>query len=105
MSQKAIKSKKTKQYAGQKGIMRNLHELYRPLHKYDDNRLLRLNEAIELLETFQRATMNYVLNVNELAREYLLKARYREDKENFYNSLNLEPCYVRSDLWQYSKNC
>lgn len=84
---------------------KDLHEMYRPLDAHDDNRVVRLNEAVELLEKFQRAAMHYVMNVNELAREYLLKARYREDKENFFNSLKLESSHnVDSDLWQYSKN-
>lgn len=85
---------------------KDLHELYKPLDAHDDNRTLRLNETIELLEKFQRAAMNYVLNINELAREYLLKARYREDKENFFNSFKLERSHYKdNDLWQYSKNC
>lgn len=94
-----------------KGITRkprfkDLHEMYKPFDDvFVDSRMERLNETVELFEKFQRATMNYVLDINELAREYLVKARYREDKENFFNSLRVEPSrLMHSELWQYSKN-
>lgn len=90
----------------EKSGFKELHDLYKPLDAHNDNRILRLKESIELFEKLQRAAMNYVLNVNELARDYLLKARYREDKENFFNSFRAESTHVvDNDLWQYSKNC
>lgn len=71
--------------------IKGLTDYYKPLDCYEDNRYVRLKEAVELLVTFQRAAANYVFTRNELAMEYLLKARYREDRENFYNSFNVEP--------------
>ncbi|KAI4462866.1 guanine nucleotide exchange factor [Holotrichia oblita] len=70
---------------------RALSNFYKPLNCYEDNRYDRLKEAVDLLDMFQRAATNYVFTRNELAAEYLLKARYREDRENFYNSFNVEP--------------
>lgn len=102
-------SSKRREKTFQKNEFKNLHESYYNTPNTlleDDNRVQRLNECIELLEKFQRATMNYVLNINELAREYLLKGRYREDKENFFNSFRIEPSHLmHSELWQYSKDC
>lgn len=105
---KTIKSAsfKKRQSTSERSRFKELHEAYKPHNAIDDNRVQRLNETVELLQQFQRATMNYVLNINELAKEYLLKARYREDKENFFNSFRVEPSHLmHSDLWQYSKNC
>lgn len=70
---------------------KGLIDYYKPLDYYEDNRIVRLNEAIKLLEKYQKAALNYRIGRNELAREYLLKARYREDKENFINSCHVEP--------------
>lgn len=70
---------------------KGLADYYKPLNCYEDNRYLRLKEAVDLLGNFQRAAASYVFTRNELAAEYLLKARYREDRENFYNSFNVEP--------------
>lgn len=90
----------------QRSKFKHIHKCYKPSDIFDDNRVQRLNESIELLEKFQRAAMNYVLNINELAREYLLKGRYREDKENFFQSCRVESSHsMYSELWQYSKNC
>lgn len=55
-----------------------------------ENRPEKLNEAIRLLEKHQKAAANYCISINELARDYLLKARYREEKENFFISLHVE---------------
>lgn len=94
-----------KQTVTRKRRFQDLHELYKPFDICDNNHVNRLNETIELFEKFQRAAMNYVLDINELAKEYLLKGRYREDKENFLNSFGVEPCHLMlSELWQYSKN-
>lgn len=100
-------SSKRRERTFRKNKFKNLNESYvTPKKLLEDNRVQRLNESIELLEKCQRATMNYVLNINELAREYLLKGRYREDKENFFNSFRVEPSHLtHSELWQYSKNC
>lgn len=57
---------------------------------YEDNRVARLNKAIEFLEVSQRAASTYSLRRNDLAKEYLLKARYREERENFMNSFSIE---------------
>lgn len=70
---------------------KGLIDYYKPLNYYEDNRILKLKEAITLLDKHQKAASNYRIGRNELAREYLLKARYREDKENFINSCHVEP--------------
>lgn len=49
-----------------------------------------LNMAIWLTNC-QRFAQNYNFPLNSFACEFLLKARYREDRENFFISLKLEP--------------
>lgn len=49
-----------------------------------------LNMAIWLADC-QRFAQNYNFPLNSFACEFLLKARYREDRENFFISLKLEP--------------
>ncbi|CAL1689274.1 unnamed protein product [Lasius platythorax] len=49
-----------------------------------------LNMAIWLTNC-QRFAQSYNFPLNSFACEYLLKARYREDRENFFISLKLEP--------------
>lgn len=58
--------------------------------RYEDNRAQRLSDGIEFLIFCQKAAKKYALSTNETANEYLLKARYREDRENFFNSFKLE---------------
>ncbi|KAF7273640.1 hypothetical protein GWI33_013681 [Rhynchophorus ferrugineus] len=50
----------------------------------------KLREVIELMEKCQVASMNYNLRLHAISHDFLLKARYLEDKENFYNSLKIE---------------
>ncbi|KAF2902795.1 hypothetical protein ILUMI_03389 [Ignelater luminosus] len=67
-------------------------------NNYGNNKIIWLNIANEFLENCQRAASAYVLRKNDLATEYLLKARYREDKENFSNSFSVEKqYYIDSD--------
>ncbi|XP_029674770.1 uncharacterized protein LOC115242528 [Formica exsecta] len=49
-----------------------------------------LNMAIWLTDC-QRFAQSYSFPLNSFAYEFLLKARYREDRENFFISLKLEP--------------
>ncbi|KAL3266400.1 hypothetical protein HHI36_010577 [Cryptolaemus montrouzieri] len=70
---------------------KRIHNHFRPLEFYEDNKVKCLQETTKFLQHCQLAVMSYSFNRNELARDYLLKARYREDKENFYISLNIEP--------------
>jgi hypothetical protein len=43
------------------------------------------------LTNYQRFAQGYVFPLNSFACEFLLKARYREDRDNFFISLKLEP--------------
>lgn len=63
---------------------------------YEDHKIKLLNKAMVFLESSQRAAACYVLKQNEMANEYLLKARYREDRENFLNSFSVEKQYYSS---------
>lgn len=67
-----------------------LNDYYKPLEVYEDNRQKCLIECAQFLEKSQIAAMNYNFPVNDLARNYLLKARYHEEAENFRQSLLLE---------------
>lgn len=55
-----------------------------------DDRKERLEKVMKFVELCQIAAIRYALSTNDLAKEYLLKARYREDRENFYNSFKME---------------
>ncbi|CAH1117516.1 unnamed protein product [Phaedon cochleariae] len=75
---------------------KGLYEYYTPFGYYEDNRLRNLAETKLFLERCQLGAMNYNFVVNELAKSYLLKARYQEDKSNFYSSFSVESprnCY------------
>lgn len=56
----------------------------------DSFRQITFRETVRLLEKGQFAAMEYNFKCNELARNYLLKARYDENKVNFYKSLGVE---------------
>lgn len=70
---------------------KTLHSYFKPLEFYEDNKIRRLQETTKFLYNCQLAVASYTFSRNDLARSYLLKARYKEDKENFYISLNIEP--------------
>lgn len=70
---------------------KGLYEYYKPLDYYEDCRLQCLEETKDFLKKCQLGAMNYNFNVNDLAKNYLLKARYMEDRQNFYISLRIEP--------------
>jgi len=56
-----------------------------------DSRRRRVLDIAAWLTECQRFALNYNFPLNSFACEYLLKARYREDRENFFISLKLEP--------------
>ncbi|KAL0115372.1 hypothetical protein PUN28_010716 [Cardiocondyla obscurior] len=56
-----------------------------------DSRRRSILETAEWLTNCQRFALGYSIPLNSFAREYLLKARYREDRENFFISLKVEP--------------
>ncbi|XP_036146793.1 uncharacterized protein LOC105828586 [Monomorium pharaonis] len=62
----------------------------RKLKKVDSKRRRVLNIAAWLTDC-QRFALGYSFPLNSFACEYLLKARYREDRENFFISIKLEP--------------
>lgn len=62
----------------------------RKLKNVDSRRRRILNIATWLTDC-QRFALSYNFPLNSFACEYLLKARYREDRENFFISLKLEP--------------
>lgn len=68
------------------------HLLYNCKSKifFKDNRNVRLNEVIELLKIFQKSAAKYAICKNDLANDYLLKSRYKEDRENFFHSFHIE---------------
>lgn len=56
-----------------------------------DLRRKRVLDVAAWLTDCQRFALGYNFPLNSFACEYLLKARYREDRENFFISLKLEP--------------
>ncbi|KAF5308256.1 hypothetical protein FQR65_LT06249 [Abscondita terminalis] len=67
-----------------------------PCRLYDD-KIVRLNKVIEFFNKCQEAARMYQFRSNELATEYLLKARYKDDYANFLNSFAVE----KSDYSKY----
>lgn len=59
--------------------------------KNADSRRRRVLDIAVWLTDCQRFALGYNFPLNSFACEYLLKARYREDRENFFISLKLEP--------------
>ncbi|KAJ8964093.1 hypothetical protein NQ317_004946 [Molorchus minor] len=62
---------------------KGLHEYFKPLSCYEDCRLQCIEETTRFLERCQLGAMNYNFSINELAKVYLLKSRYKEDKGKF----------------------
>ncbi|XP_015514162.1 uncharacterized protein LOC107220195 [Neodiprion lecontei] len=56
-----------------------------------DERQKRVIEVTAWLTECQRSAQNYSYLGHSIAWEFLLKARYREDRDNFFVSLKLEP--------------
>lgn len=56
-----------------------------------DERKKRVLEVASWLTECQKSTQNYSFPGHSMAWEFLLKARYKEDRENFFISLKLEP--------------
>lgn len=56
-----------------------------------ERRVVQLNNAIQWLQISHGGAAAYVIPKNDLARTYLLKGSYHEDRENFLHSLNVEP--------------
>nr|CAD7443706.1 unnamed protein product [Timema bartmani] len=76
-----------------KGHLDHFLELCQLFQEAPDVATKRLNEMTALLAKCQRAAAKYALNQNNLAKEFLLKARYREESDNFIFSFKLEPMY------------
>ncbi|XP_066145401.1 uncharacterized protein [Euwallacea fornicatus] len=70
--------------------LKGLHEHFRPLDDYKDCRKDILKQTVELLEKCQLEALNYTFSCNDAARNFLLKARHFDDKENFFISVCLE---------------
>ncbi|KAL1509882.1 hypothetical protein ABEB36_004553 [Hypothenemus hampei] len=84
-----LKNKSVK--LGSKSVkFKGLYEYFEPFDQYSDNRPERLLETIDLLERSQLGAMHYNYDCNDIARSFLLKARYFDDQDNFFNSIKLE---------------
>lgn len=59
-----------------------------------DPRLRRVLEVASWLTDCQRWAQGYDIPGHSFTREFLLKTRYREDRENFFISLKLEPSKI-----------
>lgn len=59
--------------------------------KNADSRRKRILDVAAWLTDCQRFAQAYNFPLHSFAHEFLLKARYREDRENFFISLKLEP--------------
>lgn len=69
-------------------IVENCIQFFQPI--LEDNRIKKLEEILESVDVAQKAASHYALKVDPEAAEFLYRARYKEDDENFIISLNLE---------------
>ncbi|XP_030755784.1 uncharacterized protein LOC115882075 isoform X2 [Sitophilus oryzae] len=69
---------------------KGLFQYYKPLDCYEDRSSEGLLVALEILEKGQVGAMKYTFSSNESLQNFLLKARYNNEKKNFFNSLELE---------------
>lgn len=70
--------------------VKGLCDYFKPLDCYEDNRAKCLSETTEFLQQCQLSALHYNFNINALASDYLLKARYKEERENFFQSFKVE---------------
>ncbi|XP_076640661.1 uncharacterized protein LOC143352218 [Halictus rubicundus] len=59
-----------------------------------DPRMKRVLEVVSWLTECQKRARGYDFPGHSFTREFLLKSRYREDRENFFISLKLEPSKI-----------
>ncbi|XP_017880543.1 uncharacterized protein LOC108625228 [Ceratina calcarata] len=59
-----------------------------------DPKMKRVLEVVTWLMDCQKRAQGYEFPGHSFTREFLLKARYREDRENFFISLKLEPSTI-----------
>ncbi|KOC64947.1 Ras-specific guanine nucleotide-releasing factor RalGPS1 [Habropoda laboriosa] len=59
-----------------------------------DSRMKRVMEVAFWLMECQKQAQGYEFPVHSFTREFLLKTRYREDRENFFISLKVEPSTI-----------
>lgn len=72
---------------------KTLYEYYSNTNFPADFKTKNVEQTKLFLEKCQLGAIDYNFVVNNNAREYLLKSRYKDDKQNFYNSLNVELPY------------
>ncbi|XP_050308206.1 uncharacterized protein LOC126744714 isoform X2 [Anthonomus grandis grandis] len=98
------KPQKTKKKTSKTPKFRGLYEYFKPLSRIEDNRKAALQEVTEMLEKCQLGALNYTFTGNDVARNYLLKARHREEEENFFISLGLESSRFSNNNASANKN-
>lgn len=59
-----------------------------------DPRMKRVLEVASWLADCQKRAQGYEFSGHSFTREFLMKTRYREDRENFFISLKLEPSMI-----------
>lgn len=59
-----------------------------------DPRMKHVLEVVTWLTDCQKRAQGYEFPVHSFTKEFLLKTRYREDRENFFISLKVEPSMV-----------
>lgn len=69
---------------------KGLYEYFGPLEWDSEGRRANLEAGVDLLEKSQLGAVGYDFPGDHMAREFLLKARHFDDRDNFVNSLCLE---------------
>lgn len=84
------RARKKHLFQKKKAKFKGLYEYYKPVECYDNAKEDNLLETKAFLEKCQVGAINYNFRRDEMARCYLLKARYQDDRENFVYSLSVE---------------
>ena len=74
-----------------------------------DPRMKRVLDVVTWMVDCQRRAQGYNFPGHSFTKEFLLKTRYREDRENFFISLKLEPSMITwtkefKETWQFIVN-
>ncbi|XP_069703188.1 uncharacterized protein [Periplaneta americana] len=72
-------------------LIKNLDSFFEPVFSCENIQIQRLQQISILLNRCQIAASNYAFSRNNVAWEYLLKQHYKEEKDIFFYSFNLEP--------------
>ncbi|VEN36627.1 unnamed protein product [Callosobruchus maculatus] len=100
---KSISVKKKIQRHRKASKCKVLYEYYKSF-EFEAYSIESLVQTVEFLGKCQLGATGYNFSVNDLAKSYLLKARYQDDKENFIKSLSVEQAVKNYSIDKINKH-